>query len=107
MMPYRDHSHAFAARVTEPQQDNAKGRDRVSHQNASRSTEPAVHRFAAGWRLALAGMLLAASGFAAPAEAAASKDYGKKGEAIELVVGYQPYYTESWSGVIMRDKKFY
>ena len=26
---------------------------------------------------------------------------------IELVIGYQPYYTESWSGVIMRDKKFY
>ena len=22
-------------------------------------------------------------------------------------MGYQPYYTESWSGVIMRDKKFY
>ena len=26
---------------------------------------------------------------------------------IELVIGYQPYYTESWSGVIMRDKKYY
>src|ERR1700730_2058162 len=42
-----------------------------------------------------------------PANAAAQKDYGKQGEPIELVVGYQPYYTESWSGVIMRDKKFY
>jgi NitT/TauT family transport system substrate-binding protein len=41
------------------------------------------------------------------AKAAASKDYGKPGEPIELVIGYQPYYTESWSGVIMRDKKFY
>ena len=41
------------------------------------------------------------------AQAAAVKDYGKQGEPIELVVGYQPYYTESWSGVIMRDKKFY
>src|SRR5215471_12049775 len=41
------------------------------------------------------------------ARAAAVKDYGKQGEPIELVVGYQPYYTESWSGVIMRDKKFY
>jgi NitT/TauT family transport system substrate-binding protein len=39
--------------------------------------------------------------------AAASKDYGKPGDPIELVIGYQPYYTESWSGVIMRDKKFY
>lgn len=41
------------------------------------------------------------------ASAAAQKDYGKQGEPIELVIGYQPYYTESWSGVIMRDKKFY
>jgi NitT/TauT family transport system substrate-binding protein len=35
------------------------------------------------------------------------KDYGKPGSPIELVVGYQPYYTQSWSGVIMRSKKFY
>ena len=41
------------------------------------------------------------------ADAAAEKEYGKPGEPIELVIGYQPYYTESWSGVIMRDKKFY
>jgi len=41
------------------------------------------------------------------ANAAAVKDYGKPGDPIELVIGYQPYYTESWSGVIMRDKKFY
>ena len=56
------------------------------------------------------GLLLGAAlvlGLAAangPANAATSKDYGKPGEPIELVVGYQPYYTESWSGVIMRDK---
>jgi NitT/TauT family transport system substrate-binding protein len=42
-----------------------------------------------------------------PVRAAAEKDYGKQGEAIDLVIGYQPYYTESWSGLIMRDKKFY
>jgi len=44
---------------------------------------------------------------AAPVRAAAEKDYGKLGDAIDLVIGYQPYYTESWSGLIMRDKKFY
>src|SRR5205823_12710128 len=33
------------------------------------------------------------------------KDYGKPGSPINLVIGYQPYYTESWSGVIMRGKK--
>jgi NitT/TauT family transport system substrate-binding protein len=43
----------------------------------------------------------------AAAANAADKDYGKPGSPIDLVVGYQPYYTESWSGLIMRAKKFY
>ena len=38
---------------------------------------------------------------------AADIDFGKPGAPVELVVGYQPYYTESWSGVVMRGKKFY
>ena len=38
---------------------------------------------------------------------AADIDFGKPGEPVKLVIGYQPYYTESWSGVIMRNKKFY
>lgn len=33
--------------------------------------------------------------------------FGKPGQPVELVIGYQPYYTESWSGVVMRGKKFY
>jgi NitT/TauT family transport system substrate-binding protein len=37
----------------------------------------------------------------------AAAQYGKPGEPVKLVVGYQPYYTESWSGVVMRGKKFY
>src|SRR4051812_41360029 len=45
--------------------------------------------------------------FAASATLAADIDYGKTGEPVELVVGYQPYYTQSWSGVVMRGKKFY
>ena len=49
----------------------------------------------------------AASAFTTPANAAAVKDYGKPGDPVELVIGYQPYYTESWTGMIMRDKKFY
>lgn len=44
--------------------------------------------------------------FALPAFAA-DIDYGKPGTPIKLVVGYQPYYTQSWSGVVMRGKKFY
>jgi len=38
---------------------------------------------------------------------AADIDFGKPGGPVELVIGYQPYYTESWSGVVMRSKKFY
>jgi NitT/TauT family transport system substrate-binding protein len=68
-----------------------------------------VNRFS----VAAKSLAVAAAGFAvfamtsSPASAAAVKDYGKPGEAINLVIGYQPYYTESWSGVVMRDKKFY
>jgi NitT/TauT family transport system substrate-binding protein len=62
---------------------------------------------------ALGGLLLVFAQVAATlvtvtlADAAAQKDYGKPGDPIDLVIGYQPYYTESWSGVIMRDKKYY
>jgi NitT/TauT family transport system substrate-binding protein len=58
---------------------------------------------------ALLALLIFAAGLftAPPARAASEKDYGKQGDAIELVIGYQPYYTEAWSGLIMRDKKFY
>ena len=34
-------------------------------------------------------------------------DFGKPGTPVKLVIGYQPYYTESWSGMVMRGKKFY
>jgi len=33
--------------------------------------------------------------------------FGKPGEPVQLVVGYQPYYTESWSGIAMRGKEFW
>jgi NitT/TauT family transport system substrate-binding protein len=55
----------------------------------------------------LAGALACVLAWAQPAACEEVKDYGKPGSPIELVVGYQPYYTESWSGVIMRSKKFY
>jgi NitT/TauT family transport system substrate-binding protein len=38
---------------------------------------------------------------------AADLDHGKPGTPVKLVVGYQPYYTQAWSGVVMRGKKFY
>src|SRR5436190_5360516 len=69
-----------------------------------RDRERIVPRIATFFALSI---LLAGLFIPAPVRAAAEKEYGKQGDAIELVIGYQPYYTESWSGVIMRDKKFY
>ncbi len=79
--------------------------DRVRSASASPSALRSILRSV---KFLSAAAIGAVSLFAsAPAESAASKDYGKPGEPIQLVIGYQPYYTESWSGVIMRDKKFY
>src|SRR5688572_17357373 len=61
--------------------------------------------------LVLAGVLAAAittAYLAAPPPARAGDlTFGKPGEPVHLVVGYQPYYTQSWSGIVMRGKKFY
>ncbi len=54
-----------------------------------------------------AAALLAAGVVSMPAAQAADLSFGKPGEPVELVIGYQPYYTEAWSGVVMRGKKFY
>ena len=44
---------------------------------------------------------------AIPAFAAAEVNFGKAGDKVDLVVGYQPYYTESWSGVVNNGKAFW
>ena len=49
------------------------------------------------------GMSMLAAGAIQPAMAEVG--FGKPGEAIDLVVGYQPYYTESWSGVVINGQK--
>lgn len=46
------------------------------------------------WALAM-GVLLS------PAAKAADLDYGKVGDPVHLVVGYQPYYSEAWSGAVI------
>lgn len=55
----------------------------------------------------LAAVAAALSTLVAVPALAADVDYGKPGGPVKLVVGYQPYYTQSWSGVVMRGKKFY
>lgn len=38
---------------------------------------------------------------------AADQNFGKPGEPVHLIIGYQPYYTQAWSGVVMRGKEFW
>jgi NitT/TauT family transport system substrate-binding protein len=56
---------------------------------------------------ALAASLAALFATAAPIAARAEVDFGKPGEKVDLVVGYQPYYTASWSGVVNNGKGFW
>ncbi len=44
---------------------------------------------------------------AVPVATAADIDFGKPGTPVHLIVGYQPYYTQSWSGVVMRTKELW
>jgi NitT/TauT family transport system substrate-binding protein len=53
----------------------------------------------------LAAAFLAAA--AMPIAAQAEVNFGKAGEKVDLVVGYQPYYTASWSGLVNNGKGFW
>ncbi len=44
---------------------------------------------------------------AASSAMAGDIEFGKPGEPVNLVIGYQPFYTESWSGIVMRGMKMY
>jgi len=46
-------------------------------------------------------------GSASSSALAGDLEYGKIGDPVHLVVGYQPYYTQAWSGMVMRGKKMY
>lgn len=52
-------------------------------------------------------LLAAALAAVAPSTARAEVDFGKPGEKVDLVVGYQPYYTASWAGVVNNGKSFW
>jgi NitT/TauT family transport system substrate-binding protein len=56
------------------------------------------------WAVAAVAPFALMAGFA---HAQTGSDLGKPGGPVKLVVGYQPYYTQAWSGVVMRGKKFY
>ena len=57
-------------------------------------------------RLAVAALaILAATGCGATGSTGGG--LGDAGKPVTLTVGYQPYYAESWSGLVLREKKFY
>lgn len=59
-----------------------------------------------GLTAVVAAFGISSTGFLSSASAA-ELDFGKVGEPVDLVVGYQPYYTEAWSGVVMKGLKLY
>lgn len=51
--------------------------------------------------------LLGAAAFCVATPGHAEVDFGKAGGPVQLVVGYQPYYTEAWSGVVVNGKQLW
>lgn len=39
--------------------------------------------------------------------AAIAQQFGKAGDPVDLTIGYQPYYTQSWSGVVINGKEIW
>lgn len=71
-----------------------------------KTAEHSLRRVLAFVRGAAIVSLLAAAVVVKPA-AAAEPSFGKPGDPIKLVVGYQPYATITWPGAVVRGKKFY
>lgn len=42
-----------------------------------------------------------------PSASRAEVDFGQQGGPVKLVVGYQPYYAEAWSGVVVNGKQLW
>ena len=58
-------------------------------------------------KLITAVALITAGMFVNNVANAADQNFGKPGEPVHLIIGYQPYYTQAWSGVVMRGKEFW
>src|SRR2546429_7839717 len=60
------------------------------------------------WKLALPaiGATLAATAIAG-CGGAANGGLGKPGQPVHLLVGYQPYYTEGWAAVVLKQTQLW
>lgn len=56
---------------------------------------------------AISGAALAVALLLGPSGARAESDFGPQGGPVSLVVGYQPYYAEAWSGVVVNGKQLW
>ena len=54
---------------------------------------------------ACAAIAIFANGIAPTASAKVG--FGKPGDAVNLVIGYQPYYTGGWSGVVIKGQELW
>jgi NitT/TauT family transport system substrate-binding protein len=63
-------------------------------QSAARGAKPAM---------LLLATFICAQGL--PLAAAAEPKFGKSGDPIDITIGYQPYFTESWSALVLRGLK--
>jgi hypothetical protein len=52
-------------------------------------------------------LTLTCVGLLAPNAGQAIVEFGKQGQPVKLVVGYQPYYTEAWSSVVINGKQLW
>ena len=57
--------------------------------------------------LVLAVFLIAPACLDMSSASSGGGNLGKAGEPVHLSIGYQPYYTQAWSGVAMRAKEFW
>jgi len=64
-------------------------------------------KLTSSFTFALSAALALVISAAAPRPAFADVDFGEVGEPVDLVIGYQPYYTESWSGVVNNGKQLW
>jgi NitT/TauT family transport system substrate-binding protein len=56
----------------------------------------------------LAAILVAAAiAFAGCGDSASGNDLGSAGKPVHLTVGYQPYYSEAWSALVLREKELW
>jgi NitT/TauT family transport system substrate-binding protein len=81
----------------------------VAWRRNNKLREEAMRKLGSTKLAATAFAIAAGAGLAFGPASPASADvgFGKPGEPIELVVGYQPYYTQSWSGVVINGKQLW